>query len=60
VGCCGGVEVVGANNQNVDCEQPLLTLNAKFVQQNVARIAQQLLVVHKYRDSCADSMKSGA
>ncbi len=44
--CDRRTEPAGADNQRMRRQQPLLALDADLVQHNMARISQQLIVVH--------------
>ena len=41
----GAAEAAGADDQRVRCAQPLLALDADFLEQDVAAVAEELLVV---------------
>ena len=43
---CGRAQAAGTNDQHMRGQDAFLPLNADFVEQDVARIAQKLLVVH--------------
>ena len=42
----GGAQPPRADHQGVGCQDALLSFDADFIEQDVARVAQQLVIVH--------------